>query len=77
MIGDGPQNGPAIRTVRKLSGRTQEEIAAAVGIDQSYLSLLESEQRPATQHVVESIANALNVPADAFWRVAPQMAASN
>lgn len=76
MIGAAPQNGPAIRAIRKLRGRTQEEIAAAIGVDQSFLSLLESEQRHATPHVVHAIAAALDVPPDAFWRVAPETAAN-
>jgi transcriptional regulator with XRE-family HTH domain len=68
MVGDGPQNGPAVKAIRKQAGRTQEEIAEAAGIDQSYLSLIESEARPATDRVIDAIAAALDVPLDALLR---------
>jgi len=68
MVGDGPQNGPAIKVIRKRTGRTQEEIAEIVGIDQSYLSLIESEGRPAPEHILDAIAAALQVPVDSLLR---------
>ncbi len=74
MVGDGPQNGPAIKVIRKRTGRTQEEIAEAVGIDQSYLSLIESETRAATEHVINAIAKALDVPVEALLRTVPALA---
>ncbi|MEO3856098.1 helix-turn-helix transcriptional regulator [Acrocarpospora sp. B8E8] len=68
MLGTGPQNGPALKAIRKTAGRTQEDIAEVVGIDQSYLSLLESEARSASDAVVDALANALDVPVDALLR---------
>lgn len=71
-----PQNGPAIRAIRRTAGRTQEEIATEVGIDQSYLSLIESERRTASDDVLEGIAKALNVPEEILRRSTPTAAAS-
>jgi transcriptional regulator with XRE-family HTH domain len=62
------QNGPAIRAIRLSAGRTQEDIAEAAGIDQSYLSLLESENRAASADVIKAIADALKVPAESLTR---------
>jgi transcriptional regulator with XRE-family HTH domain len=63
-----PQNGPAIRAIRRSAGRTQVDIAEAAGIDQSYLSLLESENRAASPDVIQAIADALGVPAEILHR---------
>ena len=68
MVVDAPQNGLAIKMIRKRTGRTQEEIAEQVGIDQSYLSLIESETRAASERVINAIANALDVPVEALLR---------
>ncbi len=70
MVGDGPQNGPAVRAFRKKAARTQEDVAGAVGIDQSYLSLIESEIKPASDRIIDAIAAALGVPVDSLLRVA-------
>lgn len=68
MVGDGPQNGAKLRAIRKRTGRTQEEIAEAAGIDQSYLSLLEKEARAASDQVLDALAAALDVPVDSILR---------
>lgn len=62
------QNGTAIRAIRQSAGRTQVDIAAAAGIDQSYLSLVESEKRTASADVIKAIADALGVPAEILHR---------
>lgn len=62
MVHERPQDGQAIKAIRKASGRTQEELADAVGIDQSYLSLIESDNRVASDRVLKAIADTLNVP---------------
>lgn len=59
MVSDGP-----LKEIRKQAGRTQEEIADAVGIDQSYLSLLESGARVPSDHVRGKLAEALGVPVE-------------
>jgi transcriptional regulator with XRE-family HTH domain len=69
MLGTAPQNGPALKAFRLLTGRTQEDVAAAAGIQQSYLSLLESESRSATSQTMDALAEALDVPVDALLRV--------
>lgn len=69
MLGTGPQNGPALKAFRKMAGRTQEDIAALVGVDQSYLSLLESETRSASDVVIDALAGALTIPVDALLRL--------
>ena len=70
MVGDGPQNGPAVRAFRKKAGRTQEDVAEASGIDQSYLSLIEGEVKPASDRVMDAVAAALGVPVDSLLRKA-------
>lgn len=71
-----PQNGDAIRAIRRTARRTQVEIAAAAGINQSYLSLLEKEQRAASDEVIDAIAEALGVPSDALRRTPEDQIAS-
>ena len=71
-----PQNGEAIRAVRRAAKRTQVQIAAAAGIDQSYLSLLEADQRAASDEVIEAIAKALGVPAEILRRTSQEQMAS-
>lgn len=57
--------GQAIRSVRKQAGLTQKELAEAAGIDQSYLSMIESDQRsnPGTR-IIARLAQALQVSID-------------
>ena len=57
--------GQAIRTIRQEAGFTQKGLAEAAGIDQSYLSMIESDQRrnPGAR-VIARLAQALQVPMD-------------
>lgn len=57
--------GQAIRAIRKDAGLSQKELAEAAGIDQSYLSMIESGQRrnPGTR-IISRLALALQVSID-------------
>jgi len=57
--------GQAIRAVRKQAGLSQKELADAAGIDQSYMSMIESGQRrnPGTR-IMARLAQALQVSID-------------
>jgi len=57
--------GQAIRAIRQEAGLSQKELAEAAGIDQSYLSMIESGQRrnPGTKVIVR-LAQALQVSID-------------
>ncbi len=57
--------GEAIRSVRRQAGMSQKELAAAVGIDQSYMSMIESDLRsnPGTR-IMARLAQALQVSID-------------
>lgn len=57
--------GQAIRTVRRQVGLSQKELAEAAGIDQSYLSMIESGQRanPGTR-IMARLAQVLQVSMD-------------
>ena len=57
--------GQAIRNVRQQAGMSQKELAEAVGIDQSYMSMIESGQRsnPGTR-IIARLAQALQVSID-------------
>lgn len=68
------QNGAAIRAIRQRSRLTQVQLAQEAGIAQSYLSLLETERRTASNDVIDAIARALDVPADILSR--PEQVAS-
>nr|MBC7245520.1 helix-turn-helix transcriptional regulator [Chloroflexota bacterium] len=57
--------GQAIRAIRQEAGLSQKELAEAAGIDQSYLSMIESGQRhnPGTR-LMARLAQALHVSMD-------------
>jgi len=57
--------GQAIREIRQEVGVTQKNLAEAAGIDQSYLSMIESDQRrnPGTK-VIARLAQALQISID-------------
>ena len=57
--------GQAIRAIREQVGLSQKELADAVGIDQSYMSMIESGQRsnPGTR-IMARLAQALQVSID-------------
>lgn len=57
--------GQAIRAIREQAGLSQKELAAAVGIDQSYLSMIESGKRPNPgTRILARLAQALQVSMD-------------
>ena len=57
--------GQAIRTIREQVGLSQKDLADAVGIDQSYMSMIESGQRsnPGTR-IMARLSQALQVSID-------------
>lgn len=57
--------GQAVRAMRQEAGLSQKELAEAAGIDQSYLSMIESDQRrnPGTR-IMARLAQALRVSMD-------------
>ncbi len=57
--------GQAIRAIRQEAGLSQKELAEAAGIDQSYMSMIESDQRrnPGTR-IMARLAQALRVSMD-------------
>jgi len=57
--------GQAIRSIRQEGGLSQKDLAEAAGIDQSYLSMIESDQRrnPGTR-IIARLAQALQVSID-------------
>ena len=57
--------GETIRAIRQQQGLSQKEVAAAAGIDQSYVSMIESGQRrnPGTR-IVARLARVLDVSMD-------------
>jgi|GEM_PF-3200333 len=57
--------GQAIRAIRLEAGLTQKEVAETAGIDQSYLSMIESDQRqnPGTR-IIARLAQTLQVSID-------------
>lgn len=61
--------GELVRRYRKMRGLTQEELAAAINSDKSYVGRLESnpKQRPSLE-VLRRIATALNVPVGSLTR---------
>lgn len=48
----------------------QNELAAAIGLTQTYLSQIENNQKQPSQKVVEQIGKALNVPAPIIFFLA-------
>ena len=61
--------GQTIRAIREAQGLSQKEVAEAAGIDQSYLSMIESGQRRNPgMRIVSRLAQALQKPlTDLFW----------
>ncbi len=57
--------GQAIRAIRREAGLSQKEVAEAAGIDQSYMSMIESGQRrnPGTR-IIARLAQVLQVSID-------------
>jgi transcriptional regulator with XRE-family HTH domain len=55
--------GDILIRLRKRRHLSQEELARALGISASYLSLLENGKRPATARVLRTLAKYLHLPA--------------
>ena len=71
----GRQNGAAIRVIRKLSGMSPADLAAAIGIAEQSLRNIENDSRPASEAVLYAIAGRLDVPLRAITRDATGVAA--
>ncbi|MCC7142222.1 MAG: helix-turn-helix transcriptional regulator [Candidatus Eisenbacteria bacterium] len=54
--------GKGIRTIRAARGLTQKQLASAVRVDSSFMSLLERGARAPSIGTLEAIAEALGVP---------------
>ncbi len=54
--------GKAIRAVRSARGLTQQTLAETIGLDSSYISLIENGRRVPSLKVLEDIATALATP---------------
>ena len=54
--------GKAIRAVRSARGLTQQTLAETIGLDSSYISLIENGRRVPSLGVLENIATALATP---------------
>jgi transcriptional regulator with XRE-family HTH domain len=55
-------HGRAIRIARAARRLTQKELAVASGLDPSYISLIEAEQRTPSSRAVELVGRVLGVP---------------
>ena len=53
--------GQHIRNARKQAGKTLQDVATAIGISKSYLSLIESDQRTASEKHIRGIEQALDI----------------
>ena len=60
--------GQAIRTVRRQSNKTLKELAAQIGVTESFLSMLENGKRAASVENLNKIADALGVPTTNFLK---------
>jgi len=55
--------GKELRQYRKSSNLTQKSLAQALAVSQTYLSLLESDERPLTDDLSKRLARSLSLPA--------------
>lgn len=68
--------GIALKTLRTAFNLSQQEFAERLQIDQSYLSLLESGQRPPSKRIRGLIATELAIPAELVELVLDPVAAA-
>ncbi|NGP75627.1 helix-turn-helix transcriptional regulator [Balneolaceae bacterium YR4-1] len=54
--------GDAIYTVRKQKNMSQDKFSKLIGVDQSYLSLLENNKKRPSTKLLEEISNSINIP---------------
>ncbi|MER7151208.1 helix-turn-helix domain-containing protein [Streptomyces lydicus] len=64
-------NGAAIRAFREVRGLGLNQLAHLIGIDPSFLSRIETEQRGAAAHTIDAIALRLDIPVAAITRERP------
>jgi len=69
-----PQNGVAIRVIRERAGTKRNVLAGQVGISESHLRNLETENKSASREHIALLADRLGVPADAITRYPPSHA---
>lgn len=58
--------GPVLRSQRNQKGLSQEELAHRVGLDRTYISLLERGLRQPTLGTIVKISSALEMPPEDF-----------
>jgi transcriptional regulator with XRE-family HTH domain len=58
--------GEIIRLIRSKKGLSQKDMADKFDISQNYLSLIESEKKMPSLHIIENIASKLNVSKEAL-----------
>ncbi|HQU41317.1 MAG TPA: helix-turn-helix transcriptional regulator [Pirellulales bacterium] len=63
MMIDQRQLGEAVRSIRKLRGLTQEELAKAVGVASNTMAVLERGERAFSLKMLNALGKALDVPA--------------
>lgn len=63
--------GRNVRAARKQQGWTQEQLAFEAGVKRAYLSEVENGQRNVSLDVVEKLAQALGIKADALMAEPP------
>jgi transcriptional regulator with XRE-family HTH domain len=63
-------NNNAVESARKAAGMSQQQLAEAVGLTQSAISLIESDRRNLKLDVAARIARVLDVPLDSLVREA-------
>jgi transcriptional regulator with XRE-family HTH domain len=61
MSGD-QESGKALRSVRRAAGKTLAELASEIGIDTSYLSRVETGERPVTEEIHLAYSRLANLP---------------
>lgn len=59
--------GTAVRKRRRELGMSQEDLAAAVDLDQSYVSLIETGQMNVTLETADRVAKALKADIGEVW----------
>jgi transcriptional regulator with XRE-family HTH domain len=61
LVSEPPEVGPILRRYRVERGLTQEAVAAATGLDRTYIGMVERNERKPTVHAVTLILDALGV----------------
>jgi len=63
--------GEYLRTLRKDAGKTQAELAEAIGVSNAYVSAIEKGKKPAPPRtLVGALADVLGVDGDILWGIA-------